>query len=224
VEGVGLLALAGGSIFSILGMLRSGPLDSITLPFSAMYQAAPAGHQMAAALWQRGPVQLQRDAGQALLERQLPDQSAGAHEWIRRNGRHRISRWMHRHQRRHGVLSVPAGAGSRGAMASIFALYALLLWSVRRLRPTVPLFSLLIFLRVSYVCVMSPFAPQAFTWTNVRLYRLVPFDAGFAAWLPERTPESGIRRAGICERGTAARHVFRHFQRVQKLWNKTKSI
>lgn len=76
--------------------------------------------------------------------------------------------------------------GPVGAVAAVFLLYALLLWSVRRLRPTVPLFSLLIFLRVSYVCVMSPFAPQAFTWTNVGFIGLCLLMQVFAIWLPNR--------------------------------------
>src|SRR3546814_6617893 len=42
-KAVGLLGFAGVSVFSVLGMLRSGTLDYITLPFSAMYRAAPEG-------------------------------------------------------------------------------------------------------------------------------------------------------------------------------------
>src|SRR3546814_19181116 len=42
-KAVGSLGFTGVSVFSILGMLRSGPLDNITLPFSAMYRADPEG-------------------------------------------------------------------------------------------------------------------------------------------------------------------------------------
>jgi hypothetical protein len=82
--------------------------------------------------------------------------------------------------------------GPLGAVAAAFVLYGLLLWSVRRLRPTVPLFSFLIFLRVSYVCVMSPFAPQAFTWTNAGFIGLCLFMQVIAAWLPNRRLQKPI--------------------------------
>ena len=49
-----------------------------------------------------------------------------------------------------------------------------------------PLFSLLMFLRVSYVCVMSPFAPQAFTWTNAGFIGICLLLPVMAAWLPNR--------------------------------------
>jgi hypothetical protein len=76
--------------------------------------------------------------------------------------------------------------GPAGAVGAVFALYASLLWSVRRLRPNVSLFSLLIFLRMAYVCVMAPFAPQAFTWTNAGFIVLCLVMQAFAALLPNR--------------------------------------
>ena len=42
---VALIALAGASVFSLLGMLRSGPLGGLTLPFSGFFSAAPVGIQ-----------------------------------------------------------------------------------------------------------------------------------------------------------------------------------
>jgi hypothetical protein len=74
-------------------------------------------------------------------------------------------------------------------------LYGMLLWSVQRLRPTVPLFPLLIFLRMSYVCVMSPFAPQAFTWTNAGFIGLCLVMQVLAAWLPSRRAQAGPPQA-----------------------------
>jgi len=62
----------------------------------------------------------------------------------------------------------------------------MLRWSVQRLRASVSLFALLIFLRVSYVCVMAPFAPQAYTWTNAGFIGLCLLMQAFAAWLPNR--------------------------------------
>jgi hypothetical protein len=82
--------------------------------------------------------------------------------------------------------------GPFGAVMAILALYALLLWSVRRLRPAASLFPLLIFLRVSYVCVMSPFAPQAFIWTNVAFIGLCLAMQTAAALLPNRKAATPI--------------------------------
>jgi hypothetical protein len=79
----------------------------------------------------------------------------------------------------------------------MLALYAMLLWSVRRLRPTVPLFSLLIFLRVAYVAAMSPFAPQAFTWTNVGFIGICLCLPVVASWLPNRRALTGNRSRGV---------------------------
>jgi hypothetical protein len=62
----------------------------------------------------------------------------------------------------------------------------MLLWSVRLLHRNVSLFALLIFLRMSYVCVMSPFAPQAYTWTNVSFIAICLLLQFFAACLPNR--------------------------------------
>jgi hypothetical protein len=85
-------------------------------------------------------------------------------------------------------------------------LYALLLWSVRRLRASVSLFSLLIFLRVAYVCVMSPFAPQAFIWTNAAFIVLCLLMQLFAALLPNRHDGVAI-----------------HLPNEPHAWNKTRS-
>jgi hypothetical protein len=56
--------------------------------------------------------------------------------------------------------------GLTGVIGSMLLLFIALLWCVRNLRRRVTIFSLLIFLRIAYVCLMSPFAPQAFTFTN----------------------------------------------------------
>ncbi len=82
--------------------------------------------------------------------------------------------------------------GPSGAVASMVALYALLIWSVRRLRPAVPLFPLLTFLRMSYVCVMAPFAPQAFIWTNAGFIAICLVLQMVAAWLPNRRELEGL--------------------------------
>ncbi|HEY2622048.1 MAG TPA: hypothetical protein VGI53_01260, partial [Dyella sp.] len=50
----------------------------------------------------------------------------------------------------------------------------------------VSLFSLLIFLRMSYVCLMSPFAPQAFTWTNAGFIVICLVLQALVGLLPNR--------------------------------------
>jgi hypothetical protein len=185
-KSVGFLALAGSSIFSILGILRSGPLENITLPFSGMYRAAPLGLKWLLLYGSAGPYNFS-----AMLAKHYSNASFLINQVVPMNGSVATA-----------GTDIPLDAptinvgteffpfllalGPLGAVASAFVLYGLLLWSVRRLRPTVPLFSFLIFLRVSYVCVMSPFAPQAFTWTNAGFIGLCLFMQVIAAWLPNR--------------------------------------
>ena len=185
-KSVSFLALAGSSIFSILGILRSGPLDSITLPFSAMYQASPVGIKWLLLYGSAGPYNFS-----AMLAKHYSNASFLINQVVPMSGSVATA-----------GTDIPLDAptinvgteffpfllalGPWGAVAAAFVLYGLLRWSVRRLRPTVPLFSLLIFLRVSYVCVMSPFAPQAFTWTNVGFVGLCLCMQVFAVWLPNR--------------------------------------
>lgn len=191
-KSVGLLALAGSSVFSILGILRSGPLENITLPFSAMYRALPLGFKWLLLYGSAGPYNFS-----AILAKHYSNASFLINQVVPMNG---------------SVVTagtdIPLDAptinvgteffpflmalGPVGAVAAIFVLYGLLRWSVRRLRPIVPLFSLLIFLRVSYVCVMSPFAPQAFTWTNAGFIGLCLFMQVLVAWLPNRRLQEPI--------------------------------
>jgi hypothetical protein len=185
-KSVGFLALAGSSIFSVLGILRSGPLDSITLPFSAMYRASPVGIKWLLLYGSAGPYNFS-----SMLAKHYSNASFLINQVVPMSGSVATA-----------GTDIPLDAptinvgteffpfllalGPLGAVAAAFVLYGLLRWSVRRLRPTVPLFSLLIFLRVSYVCVMSPFAPQAFTWTNVGFIGLCLCMQVFAVWLPNR--------------------------------------
>lgn len=185
-KSVGFLGLAGSSVFSILGILRSGPLDHITLPFSAMYSASPLGIKWLLLYGSAGPYNFG-----AILSKHYANADFLINQLVPRAGSVATA-----------GTDIPLDAptinvgteffpflmalGPVGAVAAIFVLYGLLLWSVRRLRPTVPLFSLLIFLRVSYVCVMSPFAPQAFTWTNAGFIGLCLFMQVLVAWLPNR--------------------------------------
>ena len=191
-KAVGALALAGVSVFSILGMLRSGPLDHITLPFSATYRAAPEGIKWLLLYASAGPYNFS-----SILAKDYSNTSFLFNQLVPLSGSIATA-----------GTTIPLDAtninvgteffpflmafGPIGAVASIVVLYAMLLWSVQRLRFTVPLFSLLIFLRMAYVCVMSPFAPQAYTWTNAGFVGLCLLMQVFATWLPNRRTAASV--------------------------------
>ena len=187
---IGGLVLAGCGIFSVLGMLRSGPLDYLTLPFSALFRAAPQGIKWLLLYGSAGPYNFS-----AMLAKHYVNAGFLVHQVVPLSGSIATAGT--------GIpLDAPTinvgteffpfllALGPFGAVASMLALYAMLLWSVRRLARAPALFPLLIFLRVSYVCVMSPFAPQAFTWTNAGFIGLCLCMQVFAAWLPSRKPQA----------------------------------
>ena len=185
-KAVSFLALAGGTVFSVLGMLRSGPLDHVTLPFSAMYHAAPQGIKWLLLYSSAGPYNFS-----AILAKHYFNASFLINQVVPLSGSVVTAGTdipLDASNINVGTEFFPflMALGPFGAVCSMFVLYGMLLWSVQRLRPTVPLFSFLIFLRVSYVCVMSPFAPQAFTWTNFGFIGLCLFMQVFAACLPNR--------------------------------------
>lgn len=180
------LGLAGSSIFSILGMLRSGSLDSVTLPFSALYRVAPQGIKWLLLYISAGPYNFG-----AMLAKHYVNASFLINQIIPMSGSIATAGTgipLDASNINVGTEFFPflLALGPMGAVFAIVVLYALLLWSVRRLRPTVPLFPLLIFLRISYVCVMSPFAPQAFTWTNVGFIGLCLVMQVLTVLLPNR--------------------------------------
>jgi hypothetical protein len=190
-KSVGLLALAGASTFSVLGMLRSGPLDHVTLPFSALFRAVPQGFKWLLLYGSAGPYNFS-----AMLARHYTNASFLIHQLVPMSGSVATAGTdipLDAPNINVGTEFFPflLALGPTGAVAAIVVLYGMLLWSVRRLRPTVPLFSWLIFLRVSYVCVMSPFAPQAFTWTNADFILLCLVMQVLAAWLPNRRAPPG---------------------------------
>lgn len=194
------LILAGGSVFSVLGMLRSGSLDSVTLPFSAWYRALPQGFKWLLLYISAGPYNFG-----ALLAKHYSNASFLIGQLVPMSGAVATADTdipLDASNINVGTEFLPflLAFGPVGAVISILALYALLLWSVRLLRPSVSLFPLLIFLRVSYVCVMAPFAPQAFTWTNAGFIVLCLVMQGVAALLPNRnairaTPMAGAASA-----------------------------
>ncbi|GLQ95542.1 hypothetical protein [Dyella acidisoli] len=180
------LVVLGGTVFSVLGMLRSGSLDTVTLPFSDAYRDSPQGVKwlllyISAGPYNFGAIFAKHYTNAAFLVSQLMP-GAGAIATA--------------------DTDIPLDApninvgteffpflmafGPIGAMLSIIGLYALLAWSVRRLQASVALFPLLIFLRVAYVCLMSPFAPQAYTFTNGGFIAVCLVLQVLAVWLPNR--------------------------------------
>lgn len=189
---IGLLALVGGSVFSILGALRSGSLDTVTLPFSAMYRAAPQGVKWLLLYSSAGPYNFG-----AMVAKHYTNASFLINQVVPFSGSVATAGTdipLDATNINVGTEFLPflLAFGPMGAVLAILVLYALLLWSVRRLRPAASLFPLLIFLRVSYVCVMSPFAPQAFIWTNVAFIGLCLAMQTAAALLPNRKAATPI--------------------------------
>ncbi len=185
-KSVGVIGVIGATVFSVLGAVRSGSLDNVALPFSALYRASPQGIKWLVLYVSAGPYNFA-----SMVSKGYADTSILYGQLVPLSGPVTIA-----------AASIPFDAtninvgteflpfllafGPWGAVASMIALYGLLVWSVRRLRASVSLFSLLIFLRVAYVCVMSPFAPQAFIWTNVVFVVLCLLMQLFAALLPSR--------------------------------------
>ncbi|GLQ49957.1 hypothetical protein GCM10010872_14060 [Dyella flava] len=191
---VAVLAVAGGTVFSVLGMLRSGTLDTVTLPFSAMYRAAPQGIKWLLLYISAGPYNFG-----AMLAKHYSNASFLINQLVPMAGSIATAGTgipLDAPNINVGTEFFPflMALGPLGAVASILALYAMLWWSVRRLHPPVSLFAWLIFLRMSYVCLMSPFAPQAFTWTNLGFVLLCLVMQVLAAWLPGRA-ESPVAAA-----------------------------
>ena len=183
---VAALLLAGGGVFSALGMLRSGSLDTVALPFSPMYRAAPQGIQWLLLYVSAGPYNFG-----AMLAKHYVNADFLVNQVVPLSGSVATAGTdipLDASNINVGTEFFPflMALGPAGAAAALFALYALLLWSVRRMGRGVALFPLLIFLRVAYTCVMSPFAPQAFTWTNAGFIGLCLALHAFSALLPNR--------------------------------------
>lgn len=186
-KSVGVIGVIGATVFSVLGAVRSGSLDNVNLPFSALYLASPQGIKWLVLYISAGPYNFA-----SMVTKGYADTSILMAQLVPLLAPTTVS----------AAADIPFDAtninvgteflpfllafGPSGAVASMILLYALLVWSVRRLRASVSLFSLLIFLRVAYVCLMSPFAPQAFIWTNAVFIVLCLLMQLFAALLPSR--------------------------------------
>lgn len=181
-----VIAVVGGSVFSILGAVRSGTLDNITLPFSPLYRAMPQGIKWLLLYVSAGPYNFS-----AILAKHYGNPSFLLNQLLPMLGSVATAGTdipLDASNINVGTEFFPflMAGGPAAAVASVFTLYAMLAWSVRRVRAAVSLFPLLIFLRVTYVCVMAPFAPQAFTWTNFGFIGLCLGMQVFAACLPVR--------------------------------------
>ncbi|RUL70909.1 oligosaccharide repeat unit polymerase [Dyella choica] len=186
-KAVVFIGLLGASVFSVLGILRSGTLDTVTLPFSDTYRAAPPGIKWLLLYISAGPYNFG-----AILAKHYSNATFLINQLVPGAGSVATA-----------GTGIPLDAsninvgteffpflmawGPAGAVLSMVGLYALLAWSVRRMHPAASLFPLLIFLRISYCCVMSPFAPQAYTFTNAGFIGVCLVLQLLAASLPNRS-------------------------------------
>jgi hypothetical protein len=183
---VALLALGGAVLFAVLGILRSGPLEGVTLPFGTLYRVSPPGVKWLLLYLSAGPYNFA-----SMLAKHYHNADFLLNQVVPLRG---------------SIVTAGTGIpldsptinvgteffpflmalGPWGALAAILALYGLLVWSVRLLQASTSLFSLLIFLRMAYVAAMAPFAPQAFTFMSAGFIGLCLLMQLFAAWLPNR--------------------------------------
>ncbi|WP_448044763.1 hypothetical protein [Bradyrhizobium liaoningense] len=176
------LLFGGLATFSLLGAVRSGSLSNLNLPLSGLFESSPEGAKwlllyVSAGVYNFSSI-LAKNYHNAnfLLSQLIP--FSGSVETLGTDI----------------PLDAPTinvgteffpflmAAGWSGALFSVFLLYCMLLWSIVLLRGNVSVWRFLIFLRIAYVSVMSPFAPQAFTWTNfgfVALCLMIPVVGHF---------------------------------------------
>ncbi|HXO99446.1 MAG TPA: hypothetical protein VN813_03040 [Luteibacter sp.] len=185
-KAIGVLGVVGCVVFSVLGALRSGSLDNVTLPFSDLYKAAPQGVKWLLLYISAGPFNFG-----AMVAKHYANSAFLIHQLVPGSGTLLTTDT----DIPFDAVNINVGTeylpfllawGPAGAVASMVAAYALLIWCVRRLRPNVPLFGLLMFLRIAYVSAMSPFAPQIFIWLNAAFLAICLVLQVLAAWLPNR--------------------------------------
>ncbi|WP_201315321.1 hypothetical protein [Dyella sp. EPa41] len=181
-----LLAVVGATVFSVLGVLRSGTLETVALPFSDDYRSMPVGVRWLLLYASAGPYNFA-----SLLAKHYVNATFLINQVVPMAGLVATAGTdipLDASNINVGSEFLPflLAFGPVGAIASMIALYAWLRWSVSRLYPRVSLFGLLIFLRMSYVCLMSPFAPQAFTWTNVGFIVVCLLLQALVVLLPNR--------------------------------------
>jgi hypothetical protein len=181
-----LLAVVGATVFSVLGVLRSGTLETVALPFSDDYRSMPVGVRWLLLYASAGPYNFA-----SLLAKHYVNDTFLINQVVPMAGSVATAGTdipLDASNINVGSEFLPflLAFGPVGAIVSMIALYAWLRWSVSRLYPQVSLFGLLIFLRMSYVCLMSPFAPQAFTWTNAGFIAVCLLLQALVVLLPNR--------------------------------------
>jgi hypothetical protein len=183
------LLFGGLAAFSLLGSVRSGTLNHLDLPWSTLFEKSPDGAKwlllyVSAGVYNFSSILAKNYHNAAFLVSQLVPFS-GSVETLGTD----IP--LDAPKINVGTEFFPflMAAGWRGAFLSVLLLYGMLLCSIVLLRGSISVWRFLIFLRIAYVSVMCPFAPQAFTWTNfgfVVLCLMIPVAGHF---LPDRAPE-----------------------------------
>ncbi|TWG86422.1 hypothetical protein L602_002000000270 [Cupriavidus gilardii J11] len=181
---VGTLAVAAVIAFGVLGTYRSGNLAWVPLPFSPVFEGSPT-----------------------VLKWLLLYASAGIYNFgaIMTKGYHNPEFLINQLVPGAGSVAtlgtdIPLDAptinigteffpflmalGPAGAFVAAMLLYLMVVGAFLLLRARLSVFTLLIFLRITYVSVMSSFAPQAYTWTNFGLIALCLLAMVLASLLP----------------------------------------
>ncbi len=181
-KAVTALGALGAAAFSVLGLVRSGSVATVLLPFGSLYRAAPAGVQWLLLYLTAGPYNFA-----SMLAKGYRDPSILRVQLVPGGG---VPAPLPLDASNVNVgtefLPFLLAGGPWLAVLGIALLYALMRWSVRRLHGGPSLFAWLIFLRMAYVCAMAPFAPQAFIWMNFGFIALCLLMQLVAAWLPDR--------------------------------------
>ena len=192
---VALLALAGAALFSLLGIVRSGTLDGLTLPLQPWFRDAPAGLKWPVLYISAGPYNFA-----AILDKGYRNADFLLNQLVPLRGSIATAGTgipLDAANINVGTEFFPflMALGPAGALAAFATLYGLLVWSARRLAGA-SLFALLMFLRVAYTAAMAPFAPQAFTFMTAVFLAACLLMQLFAAWLPDRRACAGRCAAG----------------------------
>jgi hypothetical protein len=178
-----VVGLAAVMVFAQLGKLRSGNLEWLSLPLSPTFRNSPPGMKwvllyMSAGVYNFSSIWSKGYSDASLLICQLLPGS-GSVESL------------------YGMIpldmpTINVGTeyfpflmafGPAGVLLAALLLFSVLCLSIVLLRSRPTLFSLLIFLRVSYVCIMSGFSTQAFTWTTFGFILVCLFMMGFSSLL-----------------------------------------
>jgi len=185
----------------VLGTLRSGSIEHVTLPFGSLYLAMPQAIKWLLLYTSAGPYNFG-----GILARHYVNADFLVNQLVPFNGSVATAGTdipLDASNINIGTEFFPfvMAMGPLGAVAAMVGLYAMLRWSAWLLRGA-SLFPLLIFLRVAYVAVMSPFAPQAYTFTHVGFIVLCLAMQLFAAWLPDRRARAFPTPLEVSSHGT----------------------